>query len=116
MGFRGLWCGLNSNRAIVLATKDVLSYCQIVGWQRDVRDDWWQLPKTRIMGVSAVPTRLSPYSFSRVRQDSPCTKGCQDRWSKHVSPKLKSEKNKNGSNYFECLYTHTFFMLLLGLL
>ena len=34
-----------------------------------------------------------------------CTKGCPDRWFGHASSKLKSESNKNESNYFEWLCT-----------
>ena len=55
--------------------------------------------------VGAVPTRLSPSSFSRARRLLPYIKGYLDRWFEHAPLKLKLEKNKDESNSFKWLYT-----------
>ena len=43
----------------------------------------------------------------------PYTKGCPNRWSRHDPSKLKSESNKDGSNYFEWLCIRVLFSCFL---
>ena len=52
-----------------------------------------------------MPTRSSSSNFSEIRRASPCIKGCPNRWFKYTPLKLKSERNKDGSNSFEWFYT-----------
>ena len=84
--------------------------------------DFWRVLTSLVLSlptddanVGAMLTRLSPSSFSGVKRASFLHKGCPDRWSGHSPPKLKLEKNKDGSNSFKWICTRMlFFMLLLG--